>query len=94
MGYFITVSCERKKTIFLTKTAWLCILASTVRKALKGTSSLGRAYRELPDGERRVQRSIVNTSRSFAPNEICIHVENQSVKETVQFSQEGTAEIQ
>ena len=27
-----------------------------------------RAHRELPDGERRVQRSIVNTSRSFAPN--------------------------
>ena len=29
-----------------------------------------RAHRELPDGERRVQRSIVNTSRSFAPNVI------------------------
>ncbi|MGO4945817.1 hypothetical protein ACTQ50_05360 [Blautia sp. Sow4_E7] len=28
-----------------------------------------RAHRELPDGERRVQRSIVNTSRSFAPND-------------------------
>ena len=29
-----------------------------------------RAHRELPDGERRVQRSIVNTSRSFAPKNL------------------------
>ena len=36
--------------------------------AMNGSSKPRNFYRELPDGERRVQRSIVNTSRSFAPN--------------------------
>ena len=50
--------------LLYTSTAWLCILASTVRKALKGTSSLGRAYRELPAGERRMYRSQVERRRN------------------------------
>ena len=45
-----------------------------------------RAHRELPDGERRVQRSIVNTSRSFAPNGFPVIKECRNVPSRLQRS--------